>query len=674
MLENNQPVIPSLASTLTDSGSIDWDLIQTIDPISLRSPNGIESMKLIAQQFLQATTVPLGNPALILKLLQVLQVIIGYLCTSYDDFTELIKQKELENHNLKEILENETQNIIIGAQCPACNKVFKSAFFLDKHIIKSHPNIASLWQSLRMPYAINQTQLYTNFFPSEPVKSTPNAESEDIQKTLKEIKKELRHHNEKKHLQKKIENRISNVENQIVKLTSTISEPLLHYQAQMQSHPQQQPVIIQQPAVPQVVLQTIPVQRQVEIDPKASTTTNNKFDDELDRKKNIPHHHSHHKHKSHKVPSQQNLVEQATSPFLKPPSPNNFLDSDDSYNKNSDSILENDQIPVQDNVITNKNEAPVVNINENPTKEKENTQNNTKNNIIDKPNLNDNKAKKKIKKKIKPTIEPNSLKPFLNQNSNPNQQQKQNQDQKNIIQNNHPNINYNANNSYKPKTKDQNNMQKPIPNQVPKAQINNNPKNSDIETKNSNSKPNFGIIWKPPPNRTKNIIPDTNDDKNKEEPEEEIVIGIVKRNDYSSNTNSLNNVPKQGNVNISMNHQNITNGYTESEQEVSIPVRNNALVSPQNTFSTNQNNVEDDIDEDDNDLPRPFIQATTIKCVKSMPNQQPNCRLSPSSMASIPSISSDFGSPYVKKHKSLLQDMSSESDSKAPLVFHDIKK
>lgn len=647
MLENSSSPLPSLSSTMTDSGSIDWDLIQTVDPVFLKSSNGIDSMKLIAQQFLRATTVPIENSTLILKLLQVLQVIIGYLCTSQDHYSELIKKKEMENQKLKEIIENKSQDFIIGVQCPVCNKLFKSIFFLDKHFAKSHQNKLSLWQSIRTPFLINQLPFYNNLFLPDQPKPISAVESEDIQKTLREIQKELKHkhHAKEKHMQQKIEHRISDVENEINKL-KTISEPLLQYKAQAQPQ-SQQPLLIHHQSIPQMLLQTIPIQRNVEIEPKIISNNN---DNNANQAKNNSHH-SHHKHRtnSHKTQQQPVLTEQATSPFAKVLPQNNVINSD-SYNTSSDGLGEDAKYPVLKNNTQSKFENQ--NINSNTNKEKQNIQNNN-----DKPRLNDTKPKKKIKKKIKPTIDSNFEKPILNNNQNSNTNQRQ------AIKNTTQNENISEKNSNKPKTKT--NLQDPnqliAQSQKTSVAQNNDPAPANTETKSVNSKPNFGIIWKSPPVRTPiNFVPDSEDSASGDENQGEIEIGIVKRNDYT-NINSTNKAITQ---NGNGNNKNINNIYIESDREISIPVKKNVLISPQNTFSTNQN-IPDNSDEFQVRIPN--TQTTTTKCVKSFPTQSPITGLN----SSIPSISSDMGSPYNvrTRNKSLLQEMTSESDSKPYLAF-----
>lgn len=642
MLKNNrQSSLPTLASSMTDSGSIDWSLIQTIDPIYLRSSRGIDSMKLIAQQFLCATTVPIENQTLILKLLQVLQVIVGYLCTSQDNFAEQLKEKEIENQKLKEIIDKKSQDFIIGVQCPVCNKLFKSIFFLDKHILKSHQNMANLWQGIRMPYQINNPLFNNNILPPEQNKAITAVESEDIQKTLKEIQRELKHkhHSKEKHIQHKFENRISDVENEIVKLKS-ISEPLLQYQTQVQTQPQQTQLLFTQPQIPQVLVQTLPIQRSVEIEPNIPS---NKNDNQT--KNNT--HHSHHKHKtSHKSSPPPALTEQATSPFSKQVTPNNDIDSD-SYNTNSDNSIDDTKIPVK-NVVQIKYENQNQNSNSNPVKEKQNTQDN---NI--KPDTTDIKTKKKIKKKIKPTIESNSAKTNANKNQNTNFNQQQ------ITKNAAQNANNSVKNSQKTKLKE--NVQKSNPiitsNQKTPLTQNNNSIEQKHETNRAPSKPQFGIIWRSPPQPLANVALDSSDEVSDNENQSRVEIGIVKRNDYL-NEKSINK-PISSNTNSSM--------YVESEREIAIQTKKNIVVSPQNTFSTQ--NISDNQDEVQINIPNTRTTAPTIttRCVKSLPSQSPIAGLN----SSIPSISSDLGSPYVTRtrNKSLLQEMTSESDSKPFLAF-----
>ncbi|OHT17004.1 hypothetical protein TRFO_12691 [Tritrichomonas foetus] len=245
-------VNPSLNSTITDNGAIDWELIESIDPLSLRSAGGINIMRKIAQQFLRTTTVPFEKPALVLKLLQILQVIVGYLCSCQDKYSDVLKKKENENQKLKEALSSssessENSTVVIGLQCPVCAKLFQSLCYLDKHILKSHQNIAQYWQNIRMPRPINQQAFYPpdymnhnnynnmntmNNMNNGPIisssASTTTAASNDLHKTLKKIQKELKHkhHHKNKQIQDWIENRISTVENKIDQLKTTMTDPL----------------------------------------------------------------------------------------------------------------------------------------------------------------------------------------------------------------------------------------------------------------------------------------------------------------------------------------------------------------------------------------------------------------------------------------------------------------
>lgn len=382
------PITPSLMN----KGSIDWNLVETIDPVSLRTPEGISSMKILVQQFLQATTVPLENPGLILKLLQILQVIIGYLITSQDKSTELLKKKTLENQKLKkQIEESNSKNVIVATQCPICNKLFESLPFLDKHIKNSHQNIFQTWLDIRDPNSINLLQ-------TQQSKQASNTEPDELQKTLKMIHKELRHkhRHEHQHQRKKLENRLSDFETQLQKLKNTISDP--------PSKPTSQ-------TPPQILVQTLPNPIHTEI-----PTTYAPYQ----TIRNFSSYQSLQQPDSSSNPSQlSKKVEQATSPF-----PANreiskkIADSESTYNTNyySDDIAlpyiakaKNDMKINQQTIVKETHKKPQAN-NQNQNRE-------VRNQNVDETQKKSDPAKKRIKKRVK-----------LNQNSeNPKTETKQDQ-------------------------------------------------------------------------------------------------------------------------------------------------------------------------------------------------------------------------------------------------------
>ena len=131
------------------SGELDWNLIDTIDPMFLKKPQGLATMRVLCQQFLRAQSVPLDQPTRVLKLFQVLQVIIGYLCAAQDKLNEQIQQLTMDHQDIVGV---------IGLQCPICMKVFEALPYLDKHIFKRHGEVAEHWRNFRSPMAVQEEQ------------------------------------------------------------------------------------------------------------------------------------------------------------------------------------------------------------------------------------------------------------------------------------------------------------------------------------------------------------------------------------------------------------------------------------------------------------------------------------------------------------------------------------
>jgi hypothetical protein len=128
-------VADQIQMSASEPGGIDWSLIDETDRNSLHSPGGVSAMRRIAQQFLRARSLPLDVPPRILKLFQVLQAIVGCLCTSQDRPAELQSAQTAEPAASR----GQPQTQLICAQCPACERVLHSMSFLDGHIRRRRP-------------------------------------------------------------------------------------------------------------------------------------------------------------------------------------------------------------------------------------------------------------------------------------------------------------------------------------------------------------------------------------------------------------------------------------------------------------------------------------------------------------------------------------------------------
>lgn len=158
-----------------------------------------EKMKKIIQKFIKMKSFPVGQPQLITKLLQTLQVFFRFLSNS------IFQEKELKNsaQNNGKFQTTSDVKMIIGIQCPVCQKLFRSTYFLDKHMLKKHPQHSSLWQNFKSPIVYHS-------FNKAPSPDNFSKKSEEIERALKKIHKDLK--NGQRNSSVSIESRISNVE------------------------------------------------------------------------------------------------------------------------------------------------------------------------------------------------------------------------------------------------------------------------------------------------------------------------------------------------------------------------------------------------------------------------------------------------------------------------------
>ena len=193
------------AAQSANEGELDWNLIDQVDPLFLKTAQGIATMRILCQQFLRATSVPLNQPERILKLFQILQVTIGYLCSTQDRLNAKVQELTMDHQDIVGV---------IGLQCPICMKVFEALPFLDKHIFKRHGEVAQHWRNFRAPVT-----------DSTPVPETKVPVGDEhirmlFHKIRDEIHKERRE--SKREVDSLIRERISQVERELESLKASI--------------------------------------------------------------------------------------------------------------------------------------------------------------------------------------------------------------------------------------------------------------------------------------------------------------------------------------------------------------------------------------------------------------------------------------------------------------------
>ncbi|OHS93059.1 hypothetical protein TRFO_12072 [Tritrichomonas foetus] len=166
-----------ISPALSGVDALDWELIENVNPTKLCQKDGLKTMKTIAYQFITMKSVPLRNSKLVIKLLQILQVIIEFFLKKKDVFESdanpydrslnyMFDDSNLSN-SYNNVYNQNNHKVIIGVQCPLCSKLFKSIHYVDKHIGKVHPNIFHIWENLRKlsstNSSLNEQKVYEGF-------------------------------------------------------------------------------------------------------------------------------------------------------------------------------------------------------------------------------------------------------------------------------------------------------------------------------------------------------------------------------------------------------------------------------------------------------------------------------------------------------------------------------
>jgi hypothetical protein len=137
----------------TATSAIDWEYLDWIQPTSFSYPRDIRVLKRISYQFVHSVFFPFASQARLEKLLPILQLIILSIGQENESQKKELHSLRHENDSLRSRLAEQPEPVkaVVADRCPVCGIGFKSIFFLDRHIFNSHPEISSLWQTIRTP-------------------------------------------------------------------------------------------------------------------------------------------------------------------------------------------------------------------------------------------------------------------------------------------------------------------------------------------------------------------------------------------------------------------------------------------------------------------------------------------------------------------------------------------
>jgi len=116
--------------------TIDWGLVESIDPISLSISNDKIVLEKLNHQIMNSVVFPYDRPEKISKIFHLIQVLIGFLNNSIKKLKRANKSIIRENKRLKKeaiTVKNQSKYV-----CPICEKVFVSFVALDNHFIRRH--------------------------------------------------------------------------------------------------------------------------------------------------------------------------------------------------------------------------------------------------------------------------------------------------------------------------------------------------------------------------------------------------------------------------------------------------------------------------------------------------------------------------------------------------------
>ena len=153
--------------TREPKGSFNWNSVYEWDADQLRREHDAEKMHAILNQFVmckfsQADMDVIKSP-LLFRLLGVLQAVLEYMAHSTVELKRMYGQAVLNETNLRnevgrarEMLrraKRKITNVMEASKCPTCGAMFESDIELDKHFVKAHVELASLWKGIRENHA-----------------------------------------------------------------------------------------------------------------------------------------------------------------------------------------------------------------------------------------------------------------------------------------------------------------------------------------------------------------------------------------------------------------------------------------------------------------------------------------------------------------------------------------
>ena len=168
-----QPFVAPQIQELDNISTVDWNLINDLDPDRIRRNHDSESVQEFISAFLGFTfnntdKITLTHP-LAPRLLLLAQVSFDYLIHCNKNFGKVIEQKNNKINKLKKqykllkdsyMKAKELIHTLRGSleTCPCCQRRFKSGPYLDQHIRRKHPDLIDSWNSLRTQTPINTNQ------------------------------------------------------------------------------------------------------------------------------------------------------------------------------------------------------------------------------------------------------------------------------------------------------------------------------------------------------------------------------------------------------------------------------------------------------------------------------------------------------------------------------------
>ncbi|EAX99493.1 Zinc finger, C2H2 type family protein [Trichomonas vaginalis G3] len=216
---------------------LDWNLIKSIDPISLARNGNITELHPFISQYIEADfekcNSRLINHPLLIRLCLILQYALHYMSDVQKQMQKKIESQKKETKSLNEKLkklfqsykkleEQSKKKSTNFERCPICRKKYKNIGYLDKHIHKDHQPYENAWLQIRNMSIPNQ---------QIPVQQ-PNQNNEIMKlvELYKELKNQLdaermaRENAQDREMKQKSNNRVEELEAQLNHTQTLISE------------------------------------------------------------------------------------------------------------------------------------------------------------------------------------------------------------------------------------------------------------------------------------------------------------------------------------------------------------------------------------------------------------------------------------------------------------------